>query len=151
MSTNAKTEIVCVVVILKVGTGIIHRNYGMTLNRKATTKNRYQGDFKKVLCVCSAGCLRSPTAAVVLAAEPFNFNTRSCGIDIGFAIIPLDDVLLEWADEIVCMDDFQASQLAQMTKKKIHCLRIGDIYEYRDPKLMKLIKDNYEKLQSSKE
>ena len=65
----------------------------ITLRRNMTTKNAnlvvsnpYQGDYHKVLCVCSAGCLRSPTAAVVLAQEPFNFNTRSAGVYDGMAI-----------------------------------------------------------------
>jgi predicted protein tyrosine phosphatase len=115
----------------------------MNLNRMNTTKNRYQGDYKKVLCVCSAGCLRSPTAAVVLSQEPFNFNTRACGIDIGFAIIPLDEVLIEWADEIVCMDAWQKKQLEALTKKPIINMDIGDIYEYRNHELMKIIKEKY--------
>ena len=44
------------------------------MNRLANTQNKYQGKYKKVLCVCSAGLLRSPTAALVLSQEPFNFN-----------------------------------------------------------------------------
>ena len=49
------------------------------MNRLGNSKNPYQGDFKKVLCVCSAGLLRSPTAAWVLSNAPFNFNTREIG------------------------------------------------------------------------
>lgn len=116
----------------------------MTMNRKNTTKNPYQGDYKKVLCVCSAGCLRSPTAAVVLSREPFNFNTRAVGLDVGSAIIPVDDVLIEWADEIVCMDEYQKTRLGSMTKKPVINLSIGDVYGYRDPELMRLIREKYE-------
>lgn len=115
----------------------------MSLNRKSTTKNPYQGNFKKVLCVCSAGCLRSPTAAVVLSQDPFNFNTRAAGMNTEFAIIPVDDVLIEWADEIVCMDSYMAHQLSKMTKKRVVCLDIPDNFNYRDPELMQLIKKNY--------
>ena len=116
----------------------------MTLNlRLYNSHNPYQGTYKKVLCVCSAGLLRSPTVALVLSQEPFNFNTRSCGIDIGHALIPLDEVLLAWADEIVCMDSYQKSQLENQTKKPIKCLNIVDIYGYREPELMERIKQNY--------
>lgn len=123
----------------------------MTLmNRLATTKNQFQGNYKKVLCVCSAGCLRSPTAAVVLSQEPFNFNTRSCGIDTGFAIIPIDPVLMEWADEIVCMDEFQKKKLNQMTDKPVINLNIGDTFAYRDPWLVAKIKKRYPVQEDSK-
>lgn len=113
------------------------------MNRLGNSKNPYQGKYKKVLCVCSAGLLRSPTAAVVLSQEPFNFNTRACGLDVGFALIPCDKVLIEWADEIVCMDTYQEHCLKQMTTKPVFCLSIGDSYEYRDPELMRMIKENY--------
>lgn len=113
------------------------------MNRLGNATNPFQGKFKKVLCVCSAGLLRSPTAALVLSQEPFNFNTRACGLDAGFALIPVDDVLLAWADEIVCMDSYQAQQLRERTKKIVICLNIGDSFTYRDPELMKLIRENY--------
>ncbi len=76
-------------------------------NRVHNAGNPYQGGYKKVLCVCSAGLLRSPTAAVVLAQDPFNYNTRAVGTDKGHAFMPLETVHLTWADEIVCMDSEQ--------------------------------------------
>ena len=115
-------------------------------NRLGNCKNPYQGDFKKVLCVCSAGLLRSPTAAVVLSQEPFNFNTRAAGLQEEFALIPVDDVLLEWADEIVCMTPDQKLTLIQRTNKPIICLNISDNYDYRNPDLMRVIRENYELL-----
>lgn len=118
----------------------------MSMNQMAVTKNSYQGKYKKVLCVCSAGCLRSPTAAVVLSHAPFDFNTRACGIDPDFAIIPITDVLIEWADEIVCMTQEHKADLLQMTDKPIVCLDIPDNFEYRNPKLMKLVKEQYLKV-----
>ena len=114
-----------------------------TMNRLATTKNPYQGPYKKVLCVCLAGCLRSPTAAVVLSAPPFDYNTRSAGLETDFAIIPVDEVLLEWADEIVCMDVNQQIELKTRTKKPVINLSIPDSFEYRDPRLLRLIKERY--------
>lgn len=117
------------------------------MNRLANCTNRFQGKYKKVLCVCSAGLLRSPTAALVLAQE-YGYNTRAAGIDAEFALIPVDRVLLTWADEIVCMDGYQASKLSDMLAKavlgtKIVVLDIEDRYEYRNPDLINEIKHKY--------
>lgn len=84
------------------------------MNRLANSSNIYQGKFKRVLCVCSAGLLRSPTAAFVLSQEPYNYNTRAAGLIKEFALVPVDEVLIRWADEIVCMSNEQAEQLADM-------------------------------------
>lgn len=118
----------------------------MSNNRLHNCKNPYQGKHKRVLAVCSAGLLRSPTVAFVLSMEPYNFNTRACGIDVGHALIPLDDVLLEWADEIVVMDEYQEKRVKEMTSKPVYNLRIGDNFEYRDKGLMVIIKSRYENL-----
>ena len=80
-------------------------------NRLYNCKNPYQGDAKKVLCVCSAGLLRSPTAAVVLNRE-YGYNTRACGTEVGHALIPLDETLMHWADEIVVMDRDQIGSIS---------------------------------------
>lgn len=116
------------------------------MNRLANTKNRYQGDAKRVLCVCSAGMLRSPTAAQVLANPPFSFNTRSCGVSHEYALIVIDPVLVEWADEIVCMEPAHATRLRELpyTKgKRVVILDIPDIYRRMDDKLIELIKEKY--------
>lgn len=112
------------------------------LNRMYTAKNPYQGNIKKVLCVCSAGLLRSPTAAWVLSQEPFNYNTRAAGTE-DYALIRVDSVLLHWADEIVCMTQEQAIKVARMTYKPVINLGIPDNYGYRDKELVELIKENY--------
>lgn len=113
------------------------------MNRMANSHNKYQGDYKKVLCVCSAGLLRSPTAALVLSQPPYNFNTRSAGLSQEFALIPVDVVLLEWADEIVCMTDEQQTKLQLMTDKPVISLAIPDNFKYRDGELMRLIRLHY--------
>ncbi len=74
------------------------------MNRMHNAGNLHQGQYKKVLCVCSAGLLRSPTTAVVLSKEPYNFNTRAAGCVPDYALIKVDAVLIHWADEIVCME-----------------------------------------------
>lgn len=115
------------------------------MNRLANTKNKYQGDYKKVLCVCSAGLLRSPTTALVLSMPPFNFNTRAAGYSEDYALVVADDVLLEWADEVVCMEKSQQTWLEVNLEctKPIVCLDLPDNFSYRDAKLMKLIAARY--------
>ncbi len=114
------------------------------MNRLGNAKNAAQGAAKKVLCVCSAGLLRSPTTAVVLSQEPYNYNTRAAGCVEEFALVPVDDVLLLWADEIVCMETRHEKALRAMgCTKKIIVLGIPDNFEYRDPYLMKLIAERY--------
>lgn len=110
------------------------------MNRKMVAKNPYQGKYKRVLCVCAGGVLRSPTTAFVLSNPPFEFNTRSAGINEEITLIPVSDVLLEWADEIVCMDEYQEKQLKARTDKPVHNFKIGDNFEYRDKGLIDMIK-----------
>ena len=109
--------------------------------------NSYQGDYKRVLIVCSAGILRSATAAHVLCQKPFNLNTRTVGT-APYALIPLTEDLIQWADEIVCMEsEHKVHVLNRMMDmdlyKPIIVLDIEDNYEYRNPTLVKLIKERY--------
>lgn len=122
------------------------------MNRLANSKNEFQGRYKRVLCVCSAGLLRSPSAAVVLSQEPYNFNTRAAGLEKTFALVPVDRVLLEWADQVVCMTEEQKTVLdgrllALGKSTKVIALNIEDSYAYRDPELMKLIREKYDAAQ----
>lgn len=114
-------------------------------NRLYNCANPHQGKYKKVLCVCSAGLLRSPTIAEVLSQPPYNFNTRAVGFDLGHALIPLDSVLLKWADEVVVVDEYMRSQLTPLvsTGTKIINLNIGDNYAFRDKELIQKIKERY--------
>lgn len=119
-----------------------------TRNRLGNCKNPYQGDSKRVLTVCSAGLLRSPTAAHVLAQE-YGYNTRSCGISDEFALIRLDQVLLHWADELVFME---RSQLKAATMRfpddqivsRAVVLDIPDNFSYMDEDLQRLIRERYD-------
>lgn len=108
-------------------------------NRLANTKNPFQGDKKKVLCVCSAGLLRSPTAAWILSNAPFNFNTRACGVEPEYALIPVDEALLYWADEVVVMEEWQKDSILQrynVGNKEIHILHTPDNYGFREQGLV---------------
>ena len=113
----------------------------VTRNRLGNSKNPYQGDFKKVLCVCSAGLLRSPTAAWVLSNPPFNFNTRAVGANPEYAMVLLDAVNVCWADEVVVMDNGQKKQVQALLDeygwdKPVHVLDVPDNYSYRQPELV---------------
>lgn len=114
-------------------------------------RNSYQGDYRKVLCVCAGGRLRSPTAAVVLSQTPYHFNTRTAGL-AGYALIPVNLILLSWADEIVVMEKEQEDRIREMFTgftscddlRPIVCLDIPDEYAYRDPRLVELIHTRYQ-------
>ena len=116
----------------------------VTMNKLANCKNIYQGATKKVLCICSAGLLRSPTAAKVLA-EKYGYNTRAAGITTEYALIDMSSVLYEWADEIVVMEGYMLSGVALFgTGKPIVSLNISDSYRWNDPALVKEIEGRYE-------
>lgn len=114
-----------------------------SINRLHACKNPYQGKYKRVLCVCSAGLLRSPTTALVLSQEPFNYNTRACGLH-DYALVEIDDVLVNWADEIVVMEQYMLKGLPESANgKPLICLDIKDQFEYRSAELIELIKTRY--------
>ena len=117
-------------------------------NRVHNCTNPYQGDHKRVLCVCSAGLLRSPTAAVVLSQAPFHHNTRAVGLSADYALITLDAVHVLWAQEIVVMTPSQREEVIDLfgkdhTLPPITVLGIEDNYGYRDPELMRKISEYY--------
>jgi len=113
--------------------------------------NVWQGDSKRVLCLCSANMLRSPTMQVVLSMPPYNYNTRSAGT-YEFALIPVTADLIGWADEIVCADTEHAEKIAKIIQaynledKPVVNLRIPDHYEYRNPELIGLIRKRYDEI-----
>lgn len=119
-----------------------------TESRIGNCSNRHQGKYKKVLAVCSAGMLRSPTISWVLGGKPYGYNCRAAGIEGSYALVKMDDVLLTWADEIVCADSEHVNAVKVRMNdigidKPIVNLNLPDIYEYRNPKLVRLIKERY--------
>ncbi len=121
-------------------------------NRLANTKNPFQGEAKKVLCVCSAGLLRSPTTANVLHRE-FGYNTRAAGISEEYGLIIVDQALLYWADEIVTMDEDHFIHVQDMLdafglrKKDLFCLQVPDNFAYMDGELQEIILNRYNSLE----
>lgn len=116
-------------------------------NRLANLANGYQGYRKKVLCVCSAGMLRSPTAAWVLSNEPFGYNTRAVGTSQEYALIPIDAAHCIWADEIVVMDTTQKTLVKDLLIEydvdpsaiPVHVLDVPDNYGFRDEELVEIL------------
>ena len=130
-------------------------------NQLGVLFNAYQGKHKKVLTVCSAGCLRSPTAAHLLSSEPWNFNTRCAGTSAEYAIVPVTEALIVWADIILCMDSDQQKYINDMQNKiaaesefmyeqfdykQVINLEIEDDYDYRNPKLVEIMNEKFKEL-----
>jgi predicted protein tyrosine phosphatase len=130
-------------------------------NQLGVLFNAYQGKHKKVLTVCSAGCLRSPTAAHILSSPPWNFNTRCAGTSQEYAIIPVTEALIAWADVILVMDSDMVKQVNEMQNKifndldnwsydfsfkQVINLEIEDDYDYRNPKLVEIMTEKFKEL-----
>lgn len=118
-------------------------------NQLANVGNKFQTSAKKVLCCCSAGLLRSPTLANVLHKE-FGFNTRAVGCDKEYALIPISQALIWWADEIVFVNRAAYYSLDQEEKDEIDdvgvvttLLDIEDDFDWNDSVLNKTLLDQY--------
>jgi len=122
----------------------------MTRNQEVNMKNPYQGKGKRILTVCSAGLLRSPTAAQVLS-EAYGFNCRPAGVSIEYALIPVSLALLFWADEYVFMEREHQAEIERIFAEKeniwkhkpVQILDIPDYFAYGDEELKRLILEKY--------
>lgn len=120
-------------------------------NQLANVKNRFQGSAKKVLCLCSAGLLRSPTLANALHLN-YDYNTRAAGVTLAYALIPVSEALLAWADEVVCVSKDVYRELEyslensgeDINNYNVHVLDIPDEYMWNDPHLEKMMLEQYE-------
>ncbi len=120
---------------------------------KCPWDNVYQGRALRVLFVCSAGLLRSPTGAA-WGIVKHGWNTRSCGSE-EYALIPLSPELIMWANRIVFVNpanfdsaitrfkgtfaevfvDWQGHktfELSELIKSKAVVLDIPDNHDYGD-------------------
>ena len=118
-------------------------------NQLANVGNPFQGKAKKVLCVCSAGMLRSPTLANVLHRQ-FGFNTRAVGSCQEYALIPISQALIWWADEIVFVNQENFDDLGDLEKLeiedvgvKVTVLDVQDDFDWNDPELQALLLEEY--------
>lgn len=122
------------------------------MNRIHNSKNPFQGKFRKALTVCSAGLLRSPTTAFVLSLPPYNRNVRACGTYANFALVPIDEALVAWADEIVFVNRDNYEQATQwgtpkldLSGKSVFVLNVPDRFSFRDPALVEAIQNELQK------
>lgn len=109
-------------------------------------KHPLQGTAVKALFICSAGLLRSPTAAH-WAAEHLGWNTRIAGLfygdDLGW---PVRQEMLDWADRVFVMttehEDVLLRDFTRVSGKLVN-LSIQDNYAYRSPALIKILEDRF--------
>lgn len=108
--------------------------------RSENSKNIYQGAWPRVLCVCSAGLLRSPTLAWVLSNPPYNCNTRAAGSHREFALVPVDQVLLDWAQRVVFVNRDNYLHVLksglELSGCEVYVLNLPDQYQFRQPELV---------------
>lgn len=119
-------------------------------NQLSNIGNQFQGNAKRVLCVCSAGMLRSPTLANVLHRQ-YGFNTRAVGSCKEYALIPISQALIWWADEIVFVNQENFDDLDQEEKEeiesvgvKVTVLNVLDDFNWNDPELQALLLQDYD-------
>ena len=120
-----------------------------TRNQLANITNPYQTKAKRVLCVCSAGLLRSPTMANTLHKE-YGYNTRACGSCEEFALIPISEALVYWADEIVFVNKdnyndvlYEKEYADILREKKVVVLNLPDQFCWNEGQLVEIIKEQY--------
>ena len=110
--------------------------------------NPFQGSATRMLFVCSAGLLRSPTGAAV--ANNLGFNARSCGSGLHYALIPISVNLVHWAEFIFFMNEgnldealhgfFGDRETCEMIRRKGETLAIEDDFNYGDPNLQRIFR-----------
>jgi len=120
-----------------------------SLNQLSNTDNKYQTEAKRVLCVCSAGMLRSPTLGNVLHKE-YGYNTRACGSSKPWALIPITEALIVWADQIVFVNkdnylelDQEERDCIKKTGADVVHLSIEDDFPWNDDSLVQKLKHEY--------
>ncbi len=99
----------------------------------------------KALFVCNQNRHRSRTAEEIFSKE---METRSAGLYGGQVIMQED---IAWADIVFVMEDFQRSELArrfpdEYMQKRIVSLGVPDIYQYKQPELVKLLRERVKSL-----
>lgn len=117
-------------------------------NTSAPYDNPYQGQDRRVLFVCSAGILRSATAARIYAKK---YNTRAAG-SCSYALIPVTKELLLWAKQVVFVNE---ENYQDVTKNfdldtfpcYVKVLNIPDNYEHMHPELIQHFIEQYEPLE----
>jgi hypothetical protein len=124
-------------------------------NTTAPYSNPYQTSRPRWLFVCSAGLLRSPTGAAL--AVQHGINSRSCGSNFNYALVPCSANLINWADKIIFVNRENLWQiednlvghkdlLEQIEQKQI-LINIPENFEYMDPELQEFFQAELFRLQ----
>jgi predicted protein tyrosine phosphatase len=100
----------------------------------------------RILFICSQNKLRSPTAQQVFA-DIEGVQALSAGTNHD-AETPLSGDLVEWADQIACMEPVHRKKLNRdyaglLRDTQVSVLGIPDNYAYMDPDLVTLIKGKF--------
>jgi predicted protein tyrosine phosphatase len=106
-----------------------------------------QGQDKKVLFVCSAGILRSATAARLYSHV---YNTRCAGSE-DYALIPVTPDLLLWADQVVFVKEENYWSIVNRFdldtfQVDVVILNIDDKYDHMEAGLVELFNSQYEEV-----
>lgn len=93
----------------------------------------------KLLFICNQNKHRSKTAEFLFKNI---FETKSAGL---FNENPVTESELSWSDIIFVMEDFQRIEISKRfpeiyLKKQIFSLNIPDIYQFKQPELISLLK-----------
>jgi predicted protein tyrosine phosphatase len=101
----------------------------------------------KLLFICSANVMRSPTAEAVFSRYD-EIEASSAGTNAD-AETPVSADLIGWADVVVVMEQQHAHFLQErfgylLRRRRVAVLGIPDRYEYMDPELVELLKEKVE-------
>lgn len=97
----------------------------------------------KALFICNQNKHRSKTAEEYFKKK---FLTRSAGL---YNEKPVQEKDLSWADVVFVMEEDQRQELAerfpnQYLQKRILSLEIPDVYQYRQPELIQILRRRME-------
>jgi predicted protein tyrosine phosphatase len=92
-----------------------------------------------VLFVCNQNENRSKTAEEIFKGR---FKTKSAGL---YNTKPITKKEISWADTVIVMEEAQRSEVAkrfpkQYMLKRILSLDVPDVYHYKQPELIKILK-----------
>jgi len=87
----------------------------------------------------------------VLGNPPYDYNTRAAGVNREYALIPVDEYLLAWADEIVCVEpsirdqlvDYCAKEEIDISGKPVVVLDLEDLHQRRSKRLVQMVEEQY--------
>lgn len=102
----------------------------------------------KLLFICNQNKNRSKTAEEAFKRQ---FETKSAGL---FSEQPVTEKQIAWADAVIVMEDQQRTEIAkrfpkQYLQKRILSLNIADVYQYKQPELIRILKRKMKEIMST--